>query len=176
METIVLLEKVCYNHVMEIRLLTNENINEIRELYADIRNNTYTLWDDNYPSEELIKWDVERKGLWGVFNNQTLIAITFIGERCEDGEEDFTWQDTFKKRGTFARIGVLPQYQNKGIGTYLVDFVLKELKSQGFDGVRILVGTKNLNAIKLYSKFGFINCGKTNRYGHDYYLFELRLA
>lgn len=160
---------------MEIRLLKNENINEIKELYADIRNNTYTLWDENYPSEDLIKWDIERKGLWGVFNNQTLIAITFIGARCEDGEEDFTWQDTFKNRGTFARIGVSPKYQNQGIGTYLVDFVLKELKFQGFDGVRILVGTQNSNAIKLYSKFGFINCGIAERYGHKYYLFELRL-
>lgn len=160
---------------MEIKLLTNENIEEIKNLYSDIKNNTYTLWDDNYPSEDLIFWDIERKGLWGVFDNETLIAITFAGERCEDGEENFTWQNTFKRRGTFARIGVSPKYQNQGIGTYLVDFVLKNLKSQGFDGVRILVGTQNTNAIKLYSKFGFINCGKTERYGHEYYLLELRL-
>ena len=105
----------------------------------------------------------------------TLIAITFMGERCEDGEDGFTWKDTFNKRGTFARIRVSPKYQNKGIGTYLVDFVLKELKSQGFDGVRILVGTQNTNAIKLYSKFGFINCGNVKRFGHKYNLFELRL-
>ena len=160
---------------MEIKLLTKDCLNEIKNLYDDIRNNTYTLWDENYPSEELILWDIERKGLWGVFDNQNLIAVTFIGQRCEDGEENFTWKDTFKKRGTFARIGVSPKYQNKGIGTHLVDFVLKELKSQEFDGVRILVGTKNTNAIKLYLKFGFINCGKTERYGHEYYLFELRL-
>ena len=104
-----------------------------------------------------------------------MIAVTFIGERCEDGEEDFTWQDNFKKRGTFARICVSPQHQNKGIGKLLVNFALKQLKSQGFDGIRILVGTQNTNAIKLYSKFSFINCGKVERNGHDYYLFELRL-
>ena len=160
---------------MEIKLLTNENIEEIKSLYSDIKNNTYTLWDDNYPSEDLILWDIERKGLWGVFDNETLIAITFAGERCEDGEENFTWQNTFKRRGTFARIGVSPKYQNQGIGTYLVDFVLKNLKSQGFDGVRILAGINNTNALKLYTKFGFINCGKTERYGHEYYLLELRL-
>ena len=160
---------------MEIRLLTNENINEIKKLYSDVKNNTYTLWDENYPSEELILWDIERNGLWGVFDNQTLIAITFMGERCEDGEENFTWKEKFKKRGTFARIGVSPNYQNKGVGTALVDFVLKELKSQGFDGVRILVGSQNTNAIKLYTKFGFVNCGKVERGGHEYFLFELRL-
>lgn len=113
--------------------------------------------------------------MWGVFDNNFLIAISYAGERCEDSEEDYTWQDTFIKRGTFARIGVATKYQNKGVGTYLVGFILNELKTQGFDGVRILVEIKNTNAIKLYSKFGFVNCGSVERYGHKYYLFELRL-
>ncbi len=160
---------------MEIKLLTENYMEEIKQLYDDIRSNTYTLWDNGYPSEELIKWDIERKGLWGVFDNNSLIAISFAGERCEDGEENFTWKDKFNKKGTFARIGVSPKYQNKGVGTLLVDFILKNLISKGFDGVRILVGTKNNNAIKLYTKFGFVNCGTTERYGHEYYLFELRL-
>lgn len=160
---------------MEIKLLTNDNIEEIKDLYDDIRNTTYTLWDNNYPDEELIRWDIERKGLWGLFDGKKLVGITFIGKRCEDGEEGYTWKDTFKKRGTFARIGVHHSYQHQGLGTRLVDFTLKELKKQGFDGVRILVGTQNTNAIKLYSKFGFYNCGKTTKYGHEYYLFELRL-
>lgn len=160
---------------MEIKLLTNKNLKDIKNLYNDIRLNTYNLWDNGYPSEELIRWDIERNALWGVFDNNTLIAVSYAGERCEDDEENFTWKDTFKKRGTFARIGVSPKYQNKGVGTYLVDFILKKLKSQGYDGVRILVGTKNTNALKLYSKFGFTNCGIAERYGHEYYLYELRI-
>ena len=161
---------------MEIKLLTVENIEEIKKLYNEIRNNTFTLWDAGYPSEELIKWDIEREGLWGVFDNGKIIAISFAGKRQEDGEEDFTWKDTFNKRGTFARIGVSPKYQNQGVGTLLVDFILKKLKEQGFDGVRILVGTRNVNAIKLYTKFGFEKCGKVERNGHEYFLFELRLV
>ena len=164
-----------YNCGMEIKLLTIENFEQIKELYDDIRCNTYTLWDDGYPSDELIKWDIERKGLWGVFDSERLVAISFAGERCEDDEEGFTWQQDFKRRGTFARIGVAPSHQNKGVGTFLVDFILSNLKEQGFDGVRILVGINNNNAIKLYTKFGFVNCGQTERYGHEYYLFELRL-
>lgn len=160
---------------MEIRLLTKNDINDVKDLYQDIRDNTFTLWDENYPNEELINWDIERKGLYGAFENDKLIAISFVGERCEDGEDDFSWKDKFNKRGTFARIGVSPKYQNKGIGTLLVEFILNLLKNQGYDGVRILVGIDNINAIKLYSKFGFKNCGTTKRFGHKYYLFELRL-
>ncbi len=161
---------------MEIKLLTINELNEIKNLYDDIRENTFTLWDNGYPSEELIVWDIERNGLFGMFENNELVAVSFAGQRCEDGEEDFSWKEHFKKRGTFARIGVSPKHQHKGFGTKLVDFILKQLKSQGFDGVRILVGVQNLNAIKLYSKFGFNNCGEVNRFGRDYYLFELRLV
>ena len=161
---------------MNIKLLKNENVKDVMNLYDDIRNNTYTLWDNGYPSKELIEWDIERKGLFGVFENNELIAVSFAGERCEDGEENFTWKDSFERRGTFARIGVSPQHQNKGVATKLVGFILNELKNQGFDGVRILVGKNNENAKKLYKKFGFYNSGEVNRYGHDYYLYELRLS
>ena len=160
---------------MEIKRLEKENVNEIVNLYDDIRNNTYTLWDNGYPSEELIIFDIERKGLWGVIEGGEIIAVCFAGQRCEDGEEDFSWKDTFERRGTFARIGVSPKFQNKGVATKLLDFILNELKNQGFDGVRILVGKNNENAKKLYKKFGFYNCGETVRYGHQYYLYELRL-
>lgn len=160
---------------MEIKKLKSEQLDEILALYKDIKNNTYTIWDKDYPSKELVLYDIERNGLWGVFDKNTLVGVCFCGERCEDGEEDFTWKDTFNKRGTFARIGISPAYQNQGIATMLVKFVLEDLQKQGFDGVRILVGTKNENAQKLYKKFGFYNCGETHRYGHNYYLYELRI-
>jgi len=160
---------------MEIKKLSKNDINKILSLYNDIKQNTYTLWDNGYPSEELIKFDIERKGLYGMFYKDELIAISFLGERCEEGEENYTWQDCFKKRGTFARMGVAPKYQNQGIATKMLTFVLNELKKQGFDGVRILVGTENTNAIKLYKKFNFNNCGTVEKYDHVYYLFELRL-
>lgn len=161
---------------MKIRLLNLNDFDKIKDLYKDIKENTFTLWDDDYPSDELIKYDIDRKGLYGIFEDDNLIAISFAGERCEDGEENFTWKENFKKRGTFARIGVSPKHQNQGIATKLVDFILKKLKEDSFDGVRILVGTNNQNAIRLYDKFGFVNCGQTERYGHEYYLLELRLG
>ncbi len=161
---------------MTIKLLDLNCFDKIKTLYNDIRMHTFTLWDDDYPSDELIKFDIERRGLYGVFDKNELIAVSYAGMRCEDGEDNFTWKDTFKKRGTFARIGVSPKYQKQGIATKLVDFILNKLKEDGFDGVRILVGTNNYNALKLYKKFNFINCGKTERYGHEYYLLELRLV
>ena len=160
---------------MEIVQLEEKDLEKIQRLYNDIKANSFTLWDDDYPSKELILWDIERRGLFGVKDGEMLIGITYCGERQEDGEENFTWKDKFEKRGTFARIGVAPKFQGRGIGSLLVDFVLKHLKSLGFDGVRILVGVNNTNAIKLYTKFGFCCTGTTFRYGYNYFLYELRI-
>lgn len=77
---------------MKIRLLSLNDFDKIKDLYKDIKENTFTLWDDDYPSDELIKYDIDRKGLYGIFEDDNLIAISFAGERCEDGEENFTWK------------------------------------------------------------------------------------
>ena len=159
---------------MKIKLIKNYTP-EIIKLYEEIKLNTFTLWDNDYPSEELIKFDIARNGLWGVFEGKKLIAVSFAGQRIEDGEESFTWKHNFKKRGTFARIGVDPKFQHKGVATQLVKFIIENLKEEGFDGVRILVGTNNFNALKLYDKFGFENCGEVERFDHKYYLYELSL-
>lgn len=81
----------------------------------------------------------------------------------------------FNKRGTFARLGVLPNYQHQGFATMLVKYVLLQLKQKDYDGVRIMVDIRNVNAINLYTKLGFFNCGVVERFNQRYYLLELRL-
>ena len=48
---------------MIIKRLEKKDINNALMLYQDIKMNSYTLWDDDYPSKELIEWDIERNGL-----------------------------------------------------------------------------------------------------------------
>lgn len=157
---------------MKIKKLSKNYLDEIIALYADVKANTINFWDSDYPGKELICWDIERDGLWGVFDGNKLIAACFAGQRCEDGEENYTWQHTFKKRSTFARLGVSPKYQRKGVATLLLNFIFEKLKEQGFDGCRILVETENVGAIGLYLKLGFSNCGEVDKFGHKYFLFE----
>lgn len=164
-----------YNILMKIKKLSLKNLNEIISLYNDIKTNSVNFWDNNYPNEEIIRWDIERNGLYGVFISNKLVGISFLGQRCEENEEDFTWKENFTRRGTFSRIGVSPDFQHQGIATQLVEFILAELKNRGFDGVRILVEKNNSNALGLYKKFNFNICGETYRYGHNFLLMEKRL-
>ncbi len=111
-----------------------------------------------------------------MFEKNSLIGVCYIGQRCEDREEDFQWRESFNKRGTFARLGISHKYQRQGVGSFLLNFALNKLKSDGFDGCRILVECENLKAINLYKKFKFNNCGAIKRDNHDYYMMELRLV
>lgn len=160
---------------MEIKKLSLKNLNKIMALYNEIKEHSINFWDKNYPNEEIARCDIEKNGLYGVFISNKLIGISFLGQRCEENEEGFTWNENFSNRGTFSRIGVSPAYQHQGIATALVKFILEELKNRGFDGVRILVEKDNSNALGLYKKFNFNICGEAYRYGHNFWLMEKRL-
>lgn len=160
---------------MEIRKLRKNEIDQIMSLYSDIKTNSKTFWEDDYPNEEIVFFDIERNGLYGGFVNGKLVAICFAGQRVEENEEDFTWKRPFKKRASFARIGVSPSCQRMGLATEMLNRVFDDLRKEGFDGVRILVERSNEKAKNLYKKFGFENVGETSRYGHDFYLYEKAL-
>lgn len=79
------------NKQYEIRLLTTDDLKQITDLYAAIKRDGSTVWDADYPSEDLVRFDIARNGLYGVFDGCDLVAACFAGQRCEDNEEGFMW-------------------------------------------------------------------------------------
>ena len=60
-----------------------------------------------------------------------------------------------------------PDYQGKGYGNRLVDFVIHEAYSQGADSLTLEVRAGNIRAQKLYARFGFIVEGIRKKYYED---------
>lgn len=52
-------------------------------------------------------------------------------------------------------IGLLSQYQNKGVGTYVINQILDILKSRGFTAVALYTNQNNHRAQNCYIKCGF---------------------
>ncbi len=52
-------------------------------------------------------------------------------------------------------IGLLPQYQNKGVGTYVINQFLEILRLRGFVGVALYTNQNNHRAQNCYMKCGF---------------------
>ena len=157
----------------KLKKLGVENLTAICNLYNDIKQKTETVWEDDYPCVELIKWDIERNGLYAlVTEDGEMIAVAYAGKRNEEDDDCCDWKLDIKNRATFARFGVSPKYQRQGFGKKMLLKIFQLLKEQGFDGIRILVEPNNTNAICLYKKLNFINSGITEKNNKKYILLE----
>ncbi len=52
-------------------------------------------------------------------------------------------------------IDLTPPYHHKGYGTQLIKALCEHLAKKGVKGVMLTVGSKNVNAVKFYTKCGF---------------------
>lgn len=57
--------------------------------------------------------------------------------------------------GEIVSIYVLPEYFNRGYGTFLFDSMLEKLRSMQLNKICLWVLEENLNARRFYQKFGF---------------------
>ena len=63
------------------------------------------------------------------------------------------------ERSELIDINVLDSYQNMGIASKLIEFMLEDLKSKNVENITLEVRKNNLNAIHLYEKYGFKEVG-----------------
>lgn len=79
----------------------------------------------------------------------------------------------YKKIAHTALFGItiLNQYTNLGIGTQMLDAVIKHAKGHGIEKIELEVFEDNLPALKLYRRCGFVVVGKKENYikTNDYY-------
>ena len=96
-------------------------------------------------------------------------SIGDLGELC-----DLKWKP--QNPCELARIGVCPELQKQGIGTLMLQHCFEIAKSQGFDGIRILVAKTNSAALALYEKNGFERCGEVFKFDIDFYCYQAMFA
>lgn len=140
---------------MIFRNIKKEEFELAKKLYRDVIANSTTFgWDDNYPSDQMIADDIKDNNLFGLFDKDELVAVSYVGKRNIPDYIDF-WKLDIKRPAKWTRICVSPKHQNKGIGTLFVEKIVKKLKAENYDGIRILVAKQNTSALKLYAKQNF---------------------
>lgn len=60
-----------------------------------------------------------------------------------------------EKRVYVSRMIVKKEYRNRGIGSEILEFLIRKAKDMGFSEMTIGVDKDNVNALHLYEKFGF---------------------
>jgi len=90
--------------------------------------------------------------------------IGYVMCRIETGLPDFGLLG-ISKRGHVISIAVLPENQRGGIGTALMEEVMRGMRFYKAKEWFLEVRVTNTPAVKLYKKFGF----QTNKIAHGYY-------
>lgn len=158
----------------EIVMATEKDRDELLSLYRAQLGREFCPWDEHYPSNHEIDWDLERDALFVMKINGSIRAAISIDE--DDAVNQLPcWDNKLAPEGELARLAVLPEEQNKGIGRIMLQFGMDELKRRGFQGIHILVNKQNTKAINCYSVFGFRVVGECYLYEQNFLCYEKEL-
>jgi ribosomal protein S18 acetylase RimI-like enzyme len=86
-----------------------------------------------------------------IYVDNKAVGFMCVG-KCRDKDQDISC-------GEIWGIYLLPEYWNKGIGAYFIQWGLKELKNRNYKKVTLWVLEDNLSARKFYEKMGFRHDG-----------------
>ena len=160
------------NH--EILLATESDRTSILALYHAQIGREFCPWNEEYPSDEEISFDLSRDALF-VLKEGGRIKAAISLEEDEDVDSLSCWSDDLKPAGSIARVVVLPDEQNKGYGRIMLQYAMDELKRRGYRGVHFLVNKHNIKAIRSYAVFGFDVVGECQMFGQDFLCYEKAL-
>jgi len=158
----------------KIEPATENDKAEILSLYKAQIGRENCPWTEDYPSSESIDFDLKRDALF-VLKTDGKIKAAISLEEDEDVDNLSCWDKTLSPEGEVARVAVLPEAQNKGLGRIMMQYAMDELKRRGYKGIHILVNKLNIKAIRCYEVFGFNTVGECHMYEQDFLCYERKL-
>ena len=158
----------------EILHAREEDRTDVLHLYKVQLGREFCLWDDEYPGNDTIDFDLARDALFIMKSGGKTVACISVDDD-EDVDALECRNNELAPGGELSRLAVLPEMQNKGIARIMLEYGMEELKRRGFRSVHFLVGRKNVKALKSYAHIGFHLAGECYMYGNDYLCYEKEL-
>lgn len=155
----------------EIRKAVSEDAEQIHALYTSRIGTKGCTWDVEYPSLELVKKDIDRNALYGVYDGDKAVAAAVCGEDRDLRGFDL-WSGRIKNPCELERVGVLEEYQGLRLTSGLLRHIEADMVSQGFDGMLLLVDPANDRARALYEHLGFSCMGEKDGWGNLWSCYE----
>lgn len=168
---------------VEMTVKSTELVNEMNGITYNIKKlpiselHTLTQLFDYNDVEEMITEntrDIENKSMdiFVVYLNNQLVGELHVAYEHED--KDFAERG---KRAYLFAFRVHEEYQNQGIGKYLLEKVIQTLGADGYTEFTVGVEDDNLRAKYIYQKYGFtkVIARKSESYQGDSYEYNLLL-
>lgn len=143
---------------------TKADVDEIARLYDDLNDTlaagvNYPGWKKGiYPTIEDAEAGVRENTLYVAKAGGKICGTIILNHQPATGYETAPWQYT----GAYTQIivihtlAVAPEFAGKGIGKRLIEFTGEHAKEKGIQAIRLDVFEKNLPAIRLYERCGYV--------------------
>ena len=158
----------------EIMPATEQDRSELLALYRAQLGREYCAWDEDYPGNETIDFDLSRDALFVMKREGRIIAAISLEEDA-DVDALSCWDRGLAPGGEMARLCVLPELQNEGLARDMMRYGIEELKKRGYKSIHFLVSQNNIKAIRSYAVFGYEVVGKCHMYDQDFLCYEKAL-
>ncbi len=133
-------------------------------------------WNEYYPNEDTIEFDLSRNALFVMKNDKGQIIAAISIDKDEDVDKLPCWDKSLTPSAEFSRLCVRKDMQNQGIAREMIDYVFDIFRKEGKKGVHILVKTGHKAALSLYSAIGFKAVGKCNLFEKDFICMEIEFS
>lgn len=132
-------------------------------------------WNENYPDENTIEFDISRNALYVMKNRKEQIIAAISVDEDEAVDKLACWSRELMPGAELSRLCVRKDMQNQGIAKQMIRYVFGILKDEGKIGVHILVKTGHEAALASYGAIGFQVVGECNLFDKDFICMEIKL-
>lgn len=130
-------------------------------------------WNEHYPTEDTIDFDMSRNALYVMKNELDEIIAAISIDEDEEVDKLPCW--SIMPGGELSRLCVRKDMQNHGIAKEMMRYAFDVLKNEGKNGVHILVRTGHTKALSTYAKLGFKTVGECHLFDKDFICMEIKL-
>ena len=160
----------------------NEQLDLVSDMYSRVVKHlgetiNYPKWSKEYPCRESVREAIRKGEQYACIENGQVVGAVVLNHNPDGNYGAGNWSKNLKE-GEYLVIHTLavdPLAGHKGIGGYMVDCCIELALQKGYKAIRLDVVPKNVPAISLYKKKGFIFAGEKDllRNIEEIPLFEL---
>ena len=148
-----------------IKMIKKAKIEDLKEVFniyqicrKELEKNNILMWDDNYPTRDLIQKEIEAGTIFLIKKRDKIICSFVLSDYLDDLWEPIGWQDN-----NFLGLHLLavhPDYQRQGYGEKIVKFSENYAKVNSYSSIHLDVLSKNEAALNLYKNKGYKKVGE----------------
>ena len=145
---------------------------EILRLYKTQLGREFCPWDETYPGEKEIEFDLSRDALFVMKDEKGKIIASISIDEDEAVEKLECWTPELQPGKELSRLAVDPDYQNHGLAREMLQYGMQVLYSQGYKSVHFLVNRHNKKALRSYEALNFQTVGECELYDQPFLCYE----